>query len=712
MTTESDLSKILDYFKKAMRADGVFFEQKTGIYSISSSWRDDLNVLKSTINLDSGNTFYEFYDDEGVDENILFIPRSNAINLNGTIQAKAVSPFGTNNYFLENPDDEDESSAFFGGAFDEYVLVSDNAKTTYSYTYTYSYEEGGQKIYDDPKRGANFVDGGKGQDIVGFPGRYPGFGSNTLYNSLGFVKIAGEYNDFYAIGIEKFEAIEWSSNLLDGKVLGSNDYKVDGNGFYYEEGPGGDYGSPDAENNIVVLDPTSTLRSTDFQGGNDILVMLRDSENVNLSFVNNAWTVSTNSWAYSYRNLEFIQFTDTAYRLLPSGVKQEYGWTSNPNVSRLDLSPAPTPAPAPSPTPSPAPSPSPSPSPSPVPSPSASPSPSPAPTTPLDPPELISAVVDGTTIELQYDDVIGASAPYSSYFTLSTSAGKKKLKIVDTEVKSQSGLVLLSLNQVVDSSDELKLSYFDLKSEQSRGALEDASGLDMTSFTVDLDNQSGSQDVPELFSAELDGSQIVLEFDVELSEEAVSPKRFKVADGKKKQRIKSVDVNGDDGEVVISLSKNLDLSLDVLVSYKDLKGDQSKGVVQSFSGIDVKSFKNFAVDNAFYQDNPPSLVDAVYDDGVVTLGFDMILSSGSVSSKLFKLKHNGKTVKVSSAVVDPKDPSSVDLSLKLKGKKVVEFEDDLRVTYRDPRGDQRKGVIESFVGNDFPGMNAEIVDIA
>ena len=90
----------------------------------------------------------------------------------------------------------------------------------------------------------------------------------------------------------------------------------------------------------------------------------------------------------------------------------------------------------------------------------------------------------------------------------------------------------------------------------------------------------------------------------------------------------------------------------------------------------------------------------------------MILSSGSVSSKLFKLKHNGKTVKVSNAVVDPKDPSVVDLSLKLKGKKVVEFEDDLRVTYLDPRGDQRKGVIESFVGNDFPGMNAEIVDIA
>ena len=364
----------------------------------------------------------------------------------------------------------------------------------------------------------------------------------------------------------------------------------------------------------------------------------------------------------------------------------------------------------PSPTPSPPPSPSPSPTPSPAPTPS--PSPSPVPTTPLDPPELISATVDGTTIELQYDDVIGASAPYSSYFTLSTSAGKKKLKIVDTEVRSQSGLVRLSLNKAADRSDELKLSYFDLKSEQSRGALEDASGLDMKSFTVDLDNQSGSQDVPELFSAELDGSQIVLEFDVELSEEAVSPKRFKVADGKKKQRIKSVDINGDDGEVVISLSKNLDLSLDVLVSYKDLKGDQSKGVVQSFSGIDVKSFKNFAVDNAFYQDNPPSLVDAVYDDGVVTLGFDMILSSGSVSSKLFKLKHNGKIVKVSNAVVDPKDPSVVDLSLKLKGKKVVEFEDDLRVTYLDPRGDQRKGVIESFVGNDFPGMNAGIVDIA
>ena len=112
MTTESDLSNVLNHLKKAMRADGVFFEQKTGIYSISSSWRDDLNVLKSTINLDSGNTFYEFYDDEGVNENILFIPRSNAINLNGTIQSKPVSPFGTNNYFLENPDDEDESSAF------------------------------------------------------------------------------------------------------------------------------------------------------------------------------------------------------------------------------------------------------------------------------------------------------------------------------------------------------------------------------------------------------------------------------------------------------------------------------------------------------------------------------------------------------------------------------------------------------------------------
>ena len=99
--------------------------------------------------------------------------------------------------------------------------------------------------------------------------------------------------------------------------------------------------------------------------------------------------------------------------------------------------------------------------------------------------------------------------------------------------------------------------------------------------------------------------------------------------------------------------------------------------------------------------------------GVTKIEFDSIIRDTSISKNRFKVKVNGKKVRVLSATVEKND-SYVDLALKPKNLRRIDINSSVTLSYKDPKGDQTSKVVEDMFGNDldsFSGYGVEIVKI-
>ena len=102
---------------------------------------------------------------------------------------------------------------------------------------------------------------------------------------------------------------------------------------------------------------------------------------------------------------------------------------------------------------------------------------------------------------------------------------------------------------------------------------------------------------------------------------------------------------------------------------------------------------------------------AELDDNTLTMEFDSVISNTTLSKNRFKLKANGKKLKVTSASVEGDDESFVNLVVQAKRNQVIDLQSEVILSYRDPKGDQSKQVIENLFGNDLLSVNSFFVDI-
>ena len=86
----------------------------------------------------------------------------------------------------------------------------------------------------------------------------------------------------------------------------------------------------------------------------------------------------------------------------------------------------------------------------------------------------------------------------------------------------------------------------------------------------------------------------------------------------------------------MSLKKPVTSDDQVTISYKDLNGNQSTGVIEDRNGNDMDSFKNFALENVTQDLNPPILEEAYIDDGKLYLEFDELINPGSIKGSRIK----------------------------------------------------------------------------
>ena len=99
------------------------------------------------------------------------------------------------------------------------------------------------------------------------------------------------------------------------------------------------------------------------------------------------------------------------------------------------------------------------------------------------------------------------------------------------------------------------------------------------------------------------------------------------------------------------------------------------------------------------------MIDQYIDGNTITLEFDEDLMAGKLRKSLFKVKANGKRQRITQAIV-PEGETTVELTLK---KEIPPAFDSILVSYRDIKGDQRRGVVQDLSGNDAePFRNAEL----
>ena len=208
--------------------------------------------------------------------------------------------------------------------------------------------------------------------------------------------------------------------------------------------------------------------------------------------------------------------------------------------------------------------------------------------------------------------------------------------------------------------------------------------------------------------AEADGSTINLYFTDTLSDSIPKSSRFRVTANQRKQKIGSISTNPDEGIVSLNLKKAIGSEQDILISYRDLNGDQSSGVIEDLDGNDLASFSKLAPTNDSINSDPPSLEDAYLDGKELVLEFDEPLQAGTLSTSRFKLRAGKKRVRVASAEV-PEDDAVTILELKSA---LPANASSLSLTYKDLKGDQNSKVIQGLDGNDlesFKNYNIEII---
>ena len=168
----------------------------------------------------------------------------------------------------------------------------------------------------------------------------------------------------------------------------------------------------------------------------------------------------------------------------------------------------------------------------------------------------------------------------------------------------------------------------------------------------------------------------------------------------KKQTINSITTQPKEGLITLNLKQSINPKQDILISYRDLNGDQSSGIAEDTDGNDLASFKNISPLNDSIDNDPPRLEDAFLDGKELTLEFDELLNPGKVNNSRFKLRAGNKRIRISSALV-PQDDAIAILTLKSP---LPSKASSLSLTYRDLKGDQSSLIIQDTDGNDLPSL--------
>ena len=318
-------------------------------------------------------------------------------------------------------------------------------------------------------------------------------------------------------------------------------------------------------------------------------------------------------------------------------------------------------------------------------------------------------------IELRFSEKLNTSNISKSSFEVRGSNRSKKISSVD--LKAGAGIAIINLDKSIDINDEVEIDYYDLAGNQSSGVLEDTSGNDVATFKkFQVTNEASSTDDISVILAEADENVITLGFDIEIDEKSIPNNgMFRVSINGNKSKIKDINLSAKKREAYLELKNPITNGDSIKLTYIDAKGNQKDNIIQSKYGGDLGTFKDLFVENLSATSfDPPGIEDAYYDieDLKITVEFDEIISSSKLKNSRFKVYSKSQGGKKNRhRVVDIlsfEDDTIVEIILK---KPIAPSTQELLFDYRDPKGDQKKGVLEDLQGNDLQSTKGFSVEM-
>lgn len=210
---------------------------------------------------------------------------------------------------------------------------------------------------------------------------------------------------------------------------------------------------------------------------------------------------------------------------------------------------------------------------------------------------------DGDTVTLEFNRELDDTSVGNSRFQVK--AGRRKMRVQEVKVNGTEGTVDLKLDRDVTYYDDLLINYKDLLGDQTNGVVQDVNGNDLKSLSAFKVSNSyagptGGQSEPlELIGAEYVDGQVELELNDEIMNHSLNKRRFKVWSGKYRMKVTNAEVDGDAFVTLDVAARNGRVITEDTVmklSYSDMRGDQSKGVIEDLAGFDLDSVTKMEVD--------------------------------------------------------------------------------------------------------------------
>ena len=203
-------------------------------------------------------------------------------------------------------------------------------------------------------------------------------------------------------------------------------------------------------------------------------------------------------------------------------------------------------------------------------------------------------------------------------------------------------------------------------------------------------------DAPTLLHGYLRGSEVILQFDSILSDALPSGRRFMLRQSNRLFQVVDTNIRAADGLVTLSVENELDPTVSLKLDYFDLPGDQSQGVIESATGVDLESFSGFSLNNQGTQENSLMIDEGDFEGNQITLLLSAPISDAIPSKRRFKVKSANKKQKILDVSTEPDDGIIL-----LTTKKNLDFQKSIFVSYKDLTGDQVDKVVEDSAGNDM-----------
>jgi uncharacterized repeat protein (TIGR02059 family) len=212
---------------------------------------------------------------------------------------------------------------------------------------------------------------------------------------------------------------------------------------------------------------------------------------------------------------------------------------------------------------------------------------------------LISAEAFENTVTIGFDiEMDPDSTPNNGMFRVKANGNSNR--VTDVQLNSKKREAILTLAQPIAAGDIVTLNYIDARGNQKSNVMQDKFGNDLdtiTGFEVENLEDFDSFDPPSVQDSYIDEQVITLEFDEDIIGGKIRKSLFKVKANGKRQKIKSAFAIEDEGIVEITLKKEIPPAFDTItVDYRDIKGNQRKGVIQDMAGNDAESFRGIELD--------------------------------------------------------------------------------------------------------------------